>query len=732
MKDKNYTVFALTLLALAVRTSQTLAQSAYEPYTFTTLAGGGGFSSADGTGGAERLWAPSGVAVDTNGSVYVGDQFNYTIRKVTPAGEVTTLAGLTGSYGSADGTGSDARFNDPWGVAVDSAGNVYVADRGNSTIRKVTPAGVVTTLAGLAGSVGSANGTGSDARFNAPVHVAVDSVGNVYVADRRNNAIRKVTPTGVVTTLAVGFNGPAGVAVDTNGNVYVADQGNDRIRKVTPAGVATTLATGFNSPTGVAVDSAGNVYAADSGNYTIRKVTPAGAVTTLAGATGNSGSADGTGSTARFYILSAVAVDSLGNVYVADSGNNTIQKVTPAGVVKTLAGLGGLYGSADATGSAARFRGPASVAVDTNGNVYVADQVNHTIRKVNPAGIVTTLAGEAGRVGSANGAGSAARFNSPTGVAVDSTGNVYVADFFNLTIRKVTPAGVVTTLAGLTGAFGSNDGTGSAARFSFPTGVAVDTNGNVYVADAGNSSIRKVTPAGVVTTLAGLADNHGSADGTGSAAQFDVPYGVAVDNAGNVYVTDNGNHNIRKVTPAGVVTTLAGLAVYAGSADGVGSTARFYAPQGVAVDSAGNVYVADTFNNTVRKVTPAGAVTTLAGGAGIYGTADGTGSAVRFNSPNGVAVDSAGNVYVADFYFSTIRKGSPALAMTSSGSNFGFNGGQFGFNLTGPVGRLVVVEASTDLVSWLPIWTNTFAGALNFSDSQSSVYSHRFYRAHTP
>jgi secreted PhoX family phosphatase len=333
---------------------------------------------------------------------------------------------------------------------------------------------------------------------------------------------------------------------------------------------------------------------------------------------------------------------------------------------------------------------------------------------VTPAGVVTTLAGLAGSSGSADGTGSAARFNAPVGVAVDSAGNVYVADDNNSTIRKVTPAGVVTTLAGLAGSFGSADGTGSAARFQFPHGVAVDSADNVYVADGENNTIRKVTPAGVVTTLAGLAGSSGSADGTGSAARFAFPDGVAVDSATNVYVTDTDNQTIRKVTPAGMVTTLAGNAsitnqygsVVGGSADGTGSAARFNGPDGVAVDSAGNLYVADQNNNTIRKVTPVGTnwvVRTLAGVAGPYGSADGTGSAARFSNPFGVAVDGAGNLYVADSSNNTIRKGYPALAITSSGPGFGFNGGQFGFTLTGPSGQLVIVEASTDLSSWLPI-----------------------------
>jgi len=315
---------------------------------------------------------------------------------------------------------------------------------------------------------------------------------------------------------------------------------------------------------------------------------------------------------AAISVPEGVAVDAAGNVYVANTFDHTIGKITPAGVVSTLAGLAGRSGSADGTGSAARFAGPRGVVVDAAGTIYVADSGNHTIRTITPAGVVGTLAGLVGTVGSADGTGSAARFGNPYGVAIDVAGSVYVADQNNHTIRKVTPAGVVSTLAGLAGTSGSADGTASVARFVFPTGVAVDAAGNVYVADAGNETIRKITPAGAVSTLAGLAGSSGSTDGTGAAARFKNPNSVAVDAAGNVFVGDKQNYTIRRITPAGVVSTLAGLAGIFGSADGTGSAARFLNPSGVAVDAGGNVYVADAGNSKIRKITPAGVVTTFA------------------------------------------------------------------------------------------------------------------------
>ena len=322
---------------------------------------------------------------------------------------------------------------------------------------------------------------------------------------------------------------------------------------------------------------------------------------------------------------------------------------TNAQTVSTLAGSGA-EGRTNDIGTAASFYHPHGVAVDASGNVYVADASNHLIRKITSVGGVTTLAGS-DFSGITNGIGTAASFINPHGVAVDASGNVYVVDFGNHLIRKITSAGVVTTLAG-SGMSGSANGTGTAASFYYPYGVAVDGSGNVYVADTFNHLIRKITSAGVVTTLAGSGIS-GSTNGIGTTASFDHPYGVAVDVSGNVYVADLSNNLIRMITSVGVVSTLAGSGL--GYTNGTGTAASFNQPVGVAVDASGNVYVADYGNNLIRKITSTGVVTTLAG-SGLSGNTNGTGTTARFNGPDGVAVDAFGNVYVADVSNNLIRK----------------------------------------------------------------------------
>ena len=630
------TLLALPLVAVLAGCASPLVETQTE-YAWRTLTGQpGGLGNVDGKGAEARFCQPSGVAYDAAGNVYVADFYNYTIRKVTPGGTVTTLAGCVGEPGGNDGTGNSARFDRPLGLAVDAAGNLFVADSGNHIIRKVSADGVVTTLAGSAGSAGSADGTGREARFRSPHDVAVDNAGNVIVADAYNHTIRKVTQAGVVTTLAgkveMKSGQPVGGFADGTGG-----------------------AARFRCPRGLAIDPAGNVLVADTENALLRKVTPAGVVTTVAGSAGNVGYANGTNGAARFSNPQGVTVDASGIIYVADTGNQVIRKVTASGMVSTV------------TNGLARFPAPRDVAADKAGNLAVVDNESQTLSRIAAKGGVTVLAGSASRHGSTDGKGAAVCFNRPCGVTMDLQKNLYVADNFNHTIRRMTPDGVVTTWVGRALSMGSTDGKGDAARFFWPSGMAADRSGNVVVADAGNHTVRKVTPEGVVTTLAGSAGTNGWADGTGGRAKFSWPADVAFDGAGNLFVADRGNHVIRKIAPAGEVTTLAGGVGTAGRADGVGGAARFNNPSGVAVDDAGNVYVADTGNQLIRRVLPGGEVTTLAGCAGIRGGADGQGVLARFNGPSDVTVDHAGNVYVADRDNHMIRRVTPDGTVTTLG-----------------------------------------------------------------
>lgn len=339
-----------------------------------------------------------------------------------------------------------------------------------------------------------------------------------------------------------------------------------------------------------------------TGSATAQTRVIAGNVAVFAGRPTSAGYADGTGTAARFSQPTGIAADLSGSIYVADTNNSVIRKITPGAEVTTFAGTPdpNVPASVDGTGLAAEFSSPFGVAVDSSGNVYVSDYA--TIRVINPSGVVTTLAGNPGQTGLVDGTGSAAQFGTLQGIAVDSAGNIYVADEQYCNIRKITSAGVVTTLAGptipgvggpTTGLCGNKDGQGSAARFLNPNGVAVDKNGNVYVADTNNFTIRKITPQGLVTTLAGTAGVIGSADGTGPGASFRQPTGVAVDASGNVYVADSQNYTIRKITPDGTVTTIIGHAgVPDAQVTGGPLPSRIATPSQIAVDPvSGNLFI---------------------------------------------------------------------------------------------------------------------------------------------
>jgi len=648
------------------------------------LAGDGqGAGNVNGVGNLARFADPSGVFAASDG-IYVADRSNHLIRKVTWDWQVSTFAGL-GIAGSDDGPANVARFNSPGGIIQDNSGNFFVADTSNHTVRKISLQNslwVVSTFAGSPGAYGSIDGTGNSARFNLPIGMDMDGAGNLYVSDYANHTIRKITPLQSVSTLAgspgnsgssdglgasARFNYPRGVAVDGSGNVFVADTGNSTLRELTPTGptvVTSTIAGSVNTcatddgigtaahfcaPAGLTMGGS-TLYLADASHNVIRKVTPQGStfeVSTIAGSPGYAGVDDGSGPTARFTGPYGISVAPSGDLYVADTGNHIVRTVTtPAGMVTTFAGSVPVTGNTDGTGAGARFSSPLALASDGQGSFYVADAGNHAIRKVTSTGVVSTFAGSPGNAGSNDGAAATARFNYPTGVAVDGAGNLYVADAGNHTIRKVTSSGMVSTLAGSPGQNGSVDGTGSAARFWSPAAVAVDTAANVYVADPGNHLIRRVSPSGTVITLAGFPQSCGSSDGTGGAARFCYPLGIGVDGSGTVYVADSYNDTLRKVSPSGVVGTLAGTTGSGGSSDGTGAAARFNVPTSLTLDGSGSIYLTDRENHTVRKITSTGTVTTIAGTARSGVVASGPLPA-KLSFPSGIALTPAGDLVVS-------------------------------------------------------------------------------------
>jgi sugar lactone lactonase YvrE len=680
--------------------------------TISTVAGRSLGLGDGGPATSAKLYSPSGVALDSAGNLFIADTESQRIRKVTKTGIISTVAGSgIKGYNGDEGPATAAQLNKPFGVAVDSAGNLYIADTGNDLIRKVTRKGIISTMAG-GGTIScegricqSDGGPATAARLYKPSGVVLDSAGNLYITEFDNKRIYKVTTEGIISMVASSLlpapNNytagddpedfcPLGVAVDSAGNIYIADLALNRIQKITSAGAISTVAgfSGFSfkgdglqsaamlrGPRGMAVDSSGNIYIPDRKNSRIRKITIDGTISTVAGSgtKGNSGRGNsgdgGLATAAQLFDPTDVALDSAGNLYIADEHNGRIRKVTPAGIISTVAGHYASDSEARELAIAEQLKNPGSVALDSAGNLYITDSERARIYKVTTAGVSSTVAGNGKKtvpVGGSNGDGgpaTEAQIGMPTGIAVDSAGNLFIVD--NGRIRKVTAAGIISTVAGGgTGKF-SDGGPATAAPLFNPNGVAVDSAGNLYIAESGDRfikdgmRIRKVTPAGIISTIAGNGSLGYSGDGgPATAAQLNVPNGVAVDSAGNLYITDSENARIRKVTPEGIISTIAGNGTKGFSGDGGPATeAQLKGPGKVAIDSAGNIYIADLQNQRIRKVTPEGIISTVAGNGTIGCSGDGgPGTAAQLNRPTGVAVDSAGNLYIADSMNARIRK----------------------------------------------------------------------------
>ena len=507
--------------------------------TITTIAGGGGFGEDGGPATQARLNLPNGVAVDSAGNLYIADTNNDRIRKVDSAGTITTIAG-TGEqgFGGDGGPATQARLNYPYGVAVDGAGNLYIADRYNNRIRRVDSTGTITTIAGTEKRGFSGDGGPAiQAPLFLPTGVAVDGAGNLYIADQYNHRIRKVDSTGTITTIAgTGerrFGGDGGPAIQAQ----------------------------LDEPTGVVVDGAGNLYIADLANHRIRKVDSTGTITTIAG-TGERGfGGDGGPATqAHLNYPYGGAVDGAGNLYIADLTNHRIRKVDSTGTITTFAGTGERgFGGDGGPAIQAQLDAPSGVAVDEAGNLYIADWSNARIRKVDGTGTITTIAGTGERgFGGDGGPATQAQLDDPTGVAVDGAGTLYIADQYNHRIRRVDSTGTITTIAG-TGelGFGGDGGPAIKAQLDDPTGVAVDGAGTLYIADQYNHRIRRVDSTGTITTIAGTGERGFSGDsGPATQAQLDDPTGVAVDGAGTLYIADASNHRIRLLTPTATGSSL--------------------------------------------------------------------------------------------------------------------------------------------------------------------------------
>ena len=628
-----------------------------------------------------KFYSPAGVTV-AGTSVFIADSGNHVIRKLDmTTGDVITFAGKAGEPGSTDGSASSARFNHPWGMTTDGT-SLYVADKFNSTIRKVVIAtGAVSTLAGTAGNIGSNDGTGSAAEFYSPSGITTDGT-NLYVADSVNRTIRKIViATAAVSTLAgtagssgstdgtgsaARFNLPWDITID-GGDLYVTEVENHTIRKIaissavvsTFAGSAGTAgstddtgtAARFNEPKGITTDGT-HLYISDTENHTIRQIVIAtAAVTTLAGSAGTSGSSGGTLSEARFNSPHGLWTDGI-DFFLVDAFNSCIRRIDiPGDFVTTVAGVPGDWGSEDGVG----FSHPSGITTDGT-HLYIADFGSATIRKLDPDTLeLETLAGYHEIRGFDDGTGSSARFWGPSGITVvDSI--LYVTDTWEFTIRKVIPAtGQVTTFAGSASQGGDTDAIGTSARFFFPRGITSD-GAFLYVCDGGNNTIRKVEIATQnVTTFAGTAGTTGHTDAVGTSARFDYPSGITTDGY-SLYVTDMNNHTIRKISLATAeVTTLAGSAGNSGSSDGIGSAARFNGPQDVTTDGI-NLYVSDSGNHSIRKIALSDAeVSTVAGDVGNPGFVDAIGSSARFDLPRGLTTDGF-DLFLCDYNNQSVRE----------------------------------------------------------------------------
>lgn len=665
----------LTAAAAPACAAAASASTGGPQYLIETVAG----TTGAGDGGpavAAVLNQPKGIAVDRHGNLYIADTDHHRVRKVTPAGVISTIAGDgRPGMGGDGGPAAEARLHLPFDVAVDAAGNIYIADYGNHRVRRVDAAGRIATVAGT-GRKGTNGdyGPAAEAQLSSPRALAVDAAGNLYIAEFEGHRVRKVNTSGIITTAAgrgvAGFAGdggpaknaqlwhPAGLAVDASGALFIADSENRRIRRVDPGGVITTWLGGsdpivLSTPTGLAVDVDGTLWIAQLGHL-LYAYSPGGRIDAVNVQDGQD--ADG---------IASVALDGQGHVYFL-YGGRVRRAVAATGAIETVAGDGYAIALGDHGPAVdALLKAPRGVAVDSAGNLYIADAATHRIRKVSPGGTITTLAGTGapGHTGD-GGPAALAQLRGPQAVAVDPGGGILLADTGNHRIRRVGAGGTIRTVAGSGGTSGRGaEGVPALSMpLHSPAAAVADGRGNLYVADTVADRVLLVDSAGMAFTAAGNGSAGDCCDGGyAPLAQLRAPSALDADAAGNLYIADTLNHRVRMVDAAGLISTVAGTGEPGYSGDGgPGVEARLFEPRGLAVDGDGNLYIADTGNHAVRLLTAGGIIHTIAG-TGFPGSDGDLGPAAEaaLNTPWSVALDGQGNLYVADSGNRRVRKLSP-------------------------------------------------------------------------
>ncbi len=661
----------------------------------TTVAGGGAINIGDGNPSDScYLKNPVDVIKDAAGNIYISDQGNHRIRKVDLSGVISTIAGTgVAGFNGDGGPATAAQLNSPAGITFDTAGNLLISDELNHRIRKIDPSGIINTIAGT--GVGGYNADGIPAitaDLNKPFFLFVDELNDIYIADQSNNRIRKINSAGMISTFAgmglAGFSGDGGQAVsarlnkpsdiikDTSGNFFIADYNNNRIRKVDPSGIISTIAGSsagyagdggfaslakFNSPMALCYDSLHNLYISDFNNHRIRRIDKVGIITTIAGKGTSGFSGDGgPADSAQVNRPAGISIDPAGDLLIADNFNGVIRNVNSS-IINTIAG-GYMDIGNGGQATLAYFESPDGVTIDKNGIMYIPDFYANVIRAVNTSGVVGPYAG-VGTTGYSGNGGPAlsAQLDAPQSVCTDTSGNIFFADSYNHCVRKIDiSSGIITTVAG-TGIAGYNgDGiSATTARLNLPAKIYIDKFNTLYIADGFNYRIRMVDAAGLISTIAGTGSAGITGDsGLATAAKISFSEGITKDPAGNLYFCDAQSNRIRKIDTAGIIRTIAGTITGGFSGDGgPADSAKLSYPTSIVFNSGGELLVCDGGNNRIRKIDTSGVISTVVGnGTAAFAGDGGPPLLASINNPNDLFIDSNGDLYIADMYNKRIRK----------------------------------------------------------------------------